>query len=66
MSNTKRNHWLREDMRDGIKRTKIKRKAEDKRDVNDWFLRKEGGYEWSCLTCGAEVDYGIWECEDCR
>lgn len=54
-------------MRDGEKRTKIKTKrVSDREDVNDWFLRQEGEYEWTCLTCGVEVEYGAWECEECK
>lgn len=67
MSRTNRNHWMREHMRDGEKRTKIKTKrVSDREDVNDWFLRQEGEYEWTCLTCGVEVEYGAWECEECK
>lgn len=67
MSRTKRDHWLREGMRDGVKRTKVKtRRVNDKDGVNDWFLRTEGEYEWTCFGCGVEVEYGTWECEDCK
>lgn len=48
MSRTKRNHWLREEMRDGVKRPHIKRKKEeDKKE-----LYKGDIYEHSDLYYG--------------
>lgn len=71
MSRTKRSHWMKEEMRDGVKRTHIKRKKEqDVVDAYDWvegtLYWDDYNTCWTCCSCGSSVGYAEWECERCK
>lgn len=60
MSRTKRKHWLREEMRDGIKRTHVKSKKsleyvydEDSGELGEDVTVK-------CYSCGCKLEQREW------
>lgn len=71
MSRTNRSHWMREQMRDGVKRTKVKRKkiiVEFEQDEYPEYIGygDEGEGMWTCCSCGKDVPIMVFECEECK